>query len=144
MAPPPPVAKAECDCAGLVSAMNEKAASCVVIESPGGAPIGIITERDIVRRAAFRAEPDAPAGDIMSAPLRVVSEDDLLYRAIGAMRRFGLRHMPVVDASGRLCGILNLRDALSDAAAPTVALIDRLTHDATVGGLAAVKGKSVV
>ncbi len=143
MAPPPPVAKAECGCAGLVRAMSEQAASCVVIEAPGGAPIGIVTERDIVRRAAFRADPDAPASDIMSAPLRVAAEDDLLYRAIGAMRRFGLRHMPVVDHRGRLCGMLNLRDALADAAAPTVALIDRLTHDATVEGLAAVKGAEV-
>lgn len=143
MAPPPPAAAADTPCADLAEIMGREDASCVVVTGADDAPAGIVTERDIVRRAAFRAAPDIAAGDIMTAPVHTARADDMLYQAIGAMRRFGLRHMPVVDASGALCGMLNLRDALADAADPTVTLIDRLTHDATTEGLAAVKAAQV-
>jgi len=143
MAPPPPVAGVRSPCAELAGKMAEADTSCVIVIDGDGAPVGIVTERDIVRRAAFGSGPDTPAADIMTAPVRTAASDDLLYQAIGAMRRFGLRHMPVAAADGSLCGMLNLREALADAAAPTVGLIDRLTHDATTEGLAAVKSAEV-
>jgi len=143
MAPPPPATGRETPCVELAEIMGRADASCVVVTGGDGAPAGIVTERDIVRRAAFRADPETAVGDIMTSPVRTVRADDLLYQAVGAMRRFGLRHLPVVDATGALCGMLSLRDALADAAAPTVTLIDRLTHDATTEGLAAVKAAQV-
>jgi len=143
MAPPPPAAPGETPCAALAGTMTKADASCVVITDGAGRPAGIVTERDIVRRAAFRAGPEIPAADIMTAPVRTVSADDLLYQAIGAMRRFGLRHLPVVGADGALCGMLDLRDALAEAAGGPIELIDRLTHDATTDGLAAVKAAEV-
>ena len=41
---------------------------------------------------------------LMTRPVATVTENQLLYEAIGLMRRLGLHHMPVVDDAGRLTG----------------------------------------
>ena len=75
-----------------------------------GRPTGIVTERDITRRAAFELDGDT-AADVMTAPVFTIDAEEYLYYAIARMRWLGLRHMPVVDEQGRLQGILNLPGA---------------------------------
>ena len=60
-------------------------------------PTGIVTKRDITRRAAFGLDGDTTAADVMTAPVFTISAEEYLYYAIARMRRLGLRHMPVVD-----------------------------------------------
>jgi signal-transduction protein with cAMP-binding, CBS, and nucleotidyltransferase domain len=75
----------------------------------------------------------------MTTPALSIATDDLLYRAIGRMRRARLRHMPVVDAQGRPAGMLDLDDALAAAAARMVGQVDRLSRDDTTEGLGQAK-----
>jgi CBS domain-containing protein len=79
----------------------------------------------------------------MTRPVATIRADQPLYEAIGFMRRLGLRHMPVVDAKGGLCGMLYLRDALFAAAPGLVEHIDQLTHETTLDGLREVKTAQV-
>ena len=87
---------------------TEKHSAGVVID-PASQVLGILTEQDIVRRVAHRAEADQPCADIMSLPVEAIGEAEYLYFAVARMRRLGFRHMPVVDG-GKLVGIVSIGD----------------------------------
>ncbi|MBI3514671.1 MAG: CBS domain-containing protein [Proteobacteria bacterium] len=116
----------------------ERTSSLLVVDD-AGAIAGILTERDVARRAAFRLNADAPVDLAMTRPVMTVAQDDYLYRAVGRMRRLGLRHMPVVDAAGRPVGMLDLDAALAAASDRLMGQIDRLTHSSSPEGLAETK-----
>src|SRR5437867_4413449 len=76
-----------------------------------GRPVGIFTERDIVR--ALSHSPDAPAdpvGHWMTANPQTVSGADPVDEALRLMVSGGFRHLPVVDDDGRVVGMLSMRD----------------------------------
>ncbi len=129
--------------AEVVARLAAAGASAAVVTDGDGRPIGIVTEQDVARRVAFKAAPEAPVAEVMTTSVLTIGADDLLYHAIAFMRRARLRHMPVVDAAGKVVGMLGLHQALAIAAPQRVALIDRLTHDETVEGLAEVKAAQV-
>ena len=77
-------------------------------------PVGILTDRDLVV-AVVAKELDArklKVGDVMSAGVFVVREQDGLAEVLRAMREHGVRRVPVVTPNGALAGILTLDDLL--------------------------------
>lgn len=75
-------------------------------------PVGIITDRDIVRNVV--AEELDPAvftlADLLSREVITVAEDLGVFECMQQMRLNGVRRMPVIDASGNLVGIISLDD----------------------------------
>ena len=130
-------------CVTALEAMAKGNASAVVVTDGNGAALGIVTERDVVRRPEFRDAPQTPVSAVMSSPVQAIDIDDFLYQAIGRMRRARLRHMPVVDAGGRVIGLLDLHTAYEASIGDMVDLIDRLTHEETIDGLAQVKDAQI-
>jgi CBS-domain-containing membrane protein len=53
------------------------------------------------------------AGDLMTSPAVTVSPNDTVERAARLMYARGLKRLPVVDASGRLTGIVSRTDVLA-------------------------------
>jgi len=51
--------------------------------------------------------------DLMTSQLRCLKETDSLADAMAAMQELFIRHVPVVDAEGRLAGLVTQRDVLS-------------------------------
>ncbi|HSH41490.1 MAG TPA: DUF294 nucleotidyltransferase-like domain-containing protein [Arenicellales bacterium] len=140
MGDPPVSAPERTRCAELVDRLRQQQAGSAVVVDDVGTPVGIVTEQDICRRAAFRADADTPIRELMSTPVWTVAADDRLYQAIGAMRRRGLRHMPVVQrGGGPVVGLLELDAALAVAAGAMVEQIDCLTHSATLEGMKRTK-----
>lgn len=129
--------------AEAVQRMSEAGASSALVVDGRGRPLGIVTEQDVVRRLAYRAAPDSPIAQAMTAPVITVEESDYLFHAVARMRRRGLRHIPVVDAGGAVVGLLALHEALSVLSSQAMRLIDELTHDETIEGLKAVKAAQV-
>ncbi|MDE0386935.1 MAG: DUF294 nucleotidyltransferase-like domain-containing protein [Defluviicoccus sp.] len=127
----------------VVGLLGREMAPPGVAGGGAGRPAGIVTERDIVRRATFAAPPEQPVRDLMSWPVRCIREDEHLFIAIARMRRLGHRHMPVIDGEGRLAGILDLHDAMGRAARDMVVMIDDLTRDDSDDGLREVKAAQV-
>jgi signal-transduction protein with cAMP-binding, CBS, and nucleotidyltransferase domain len=123
--------------------MRERPSSSVIVTSPEGRPIGILTEQDVTRRVAFQDTAAVPVEALMSSPLHFIHDDDYLFRGIALMHRHRLRHLPVVDGSGKVVGILDLHNALASAVARGLNLIDRLTHEETLEGLLHVKKAQV-
>lgn len=130
-------------CARVIELLTAEDASSATVTDGEGRPLGIVTEQDITRRVAFQALPETPVENVMTAPVMAIPSDEYLYFAIARMRRQGLRHMPVVDGSGGLVGMLNLHDALAVAAERLVGQIDILTRDDSVDGLKQVKAAQV-
>lgn len=77
-----------------------------------GMPLGVVTDRDIAVRivAAGRDASGATAGDAMSSPAQTVRADSSLKDAVCLMEAAKIRRVPVVDASGKLAGIVSIAD----------------------------------
>lgn len=143
MKAPPVVVPPETSALDVVARMAAERASAAVVAAGDGQILGILTEQDVTRRIAARAIGETPISDLMTRPVATVGDEQRLYEAVGRMRRFGLRHMPVVDRAGGLVGMLYLHDALAAATPQLVASIDRLTHESTLAGLSEVKAAQV-
>lgn len=90
--------------------MATNSVGCLVI-AKNDVPIGIITERDIVRRfvaKVFRAS-DLMVSEIMSNPLVTVKHDASLKEAARLMAKNKVRRLPVVN-DGKLVGIIVASD----------------------------------
>lgn len=94
-------------------------------------PLGVVTDRDIATRAVAEGKDPAScsAGDYMSAPVKSVPMDSTLADCCEAMEAGQVRRMPVVDAQGRLCGIVSQADvALSGHDAETVEVVKEVSR----------------
>lgn len=73
--------------------------------------LGIVTDRDIaVRGVATGKSLDTPVRDVMSGDVKTVRDDDKVADVYRTMSQAQVRRAPVVDESGRLCGIVALAD----------------------------------
>jgi CBS domain-containing protein len=89
--------------------MTEKNVGSVIV-TENGKPVGIITERDIVRAIGSGKSLEIPADKIMTASLITIREDSPITGALSLMRSYNIRHLPVVDGEGKLVGIVSIRD----------------------------------
>lgn len=92
------------------SIMKERArGSLVVVDN--GKPVGIITERDIVRRlvAEGKSASATKVGEIMSTPLISVGPEATLAAAVRVMYENGIRRLPIVE-NDRVIGIITSTD----------------------------------
>lgn len=139
MRPAPPLVAADSALAAAVAAMAAAGETCVVAVDAAGRAVGILTERDVVRRVAFRARPDDPVAQAMSAPVQTVSAEEHLYRAVGLMHARGHRHLVVVDDAGRPVGTLRRVDAYAAASARLLAAVETLARGDDEAGFAATR-----
>ncbi len=96
-----------------VGTMREKNISSVVVVE-GNHPIGIVTDRDLRNKVVAAGTDPATlkVRDIMNSPLSTISEEDLLYQALYRMSQQKIHRLGVVDAAGRLSGIITDTDIL--------------------------------
>jgi CBS domain-containing protein len=92
--------------------MYEKKIGSVVVVDDEGKPIGIVTERDLVYVVARALTPDTPAWMVMTENPVVINENALVTEAMEKMRELNIRHLPVVDTSGKLVGMVSFRDII--------------------------------
>ena len=89
-------------------AMETGAGACVVVD-PAGRPLGILTERDVVRLfAEFAGRDDLPerVDAVMSAPVLSVRLDGGVLDVARRMQEDSIRHLVVVDDQGAMAGII--------------------------------------
>jgi len=93
------------------SRMLERGVGSVVVVA-GEKPVGILTERDLVRAAAVGTDlSSALVADWMTVDPDVVSPDEEINAAFLSLRDHGYRHFPVVESEG-LVGVVSMRDML--------------------------------
>ncbi len=97
--------------ADCVKIMGDANIGSVVVVGKDKTPVGIFTERDLVRKMAEKGHGilALPMAQTMSKPLTIISPVATIWDALTLMGRAGIRRLPVVE-NGRLVGILTERD----------------------------------
>src|SRR5438046_1436458 len=109
----------------IVRTMDEHRVSAVPVVDAHGRPVGIVSEADLLQKEEH-LERDPPrrlegwrrrddrtragaldAATIMTTPVIVISSSATLAAAARAMRVNGVKRLPVIDATGRLMGIVS-------------------------------------
>jgi len=103
------------DVATAAKLMREKEVSSILV-SRNNAPVGIITEKDILYRvvAANKGPFKTMLKDVMSTPLVTMDGMAPVKDAIYVMRNKGIRRMPVTN-EGKVVGMLTLRSIVGNA-----------------------------
>jgi CBS domain-containing protein len=101
--------------------------SVLVVDGPQ--PIGIFTERDVLKLAGAGVSfGTALLRDVMTPKPVTVSSDDGILAAAQLMGERNLRHLPVVEG-GNLVGIVSIKDVLGFLAERLWSEHDEAAHD---------------
>jgi CBS domain-containing protein len=96
--------------------MERSGIGLLAIVDDDAALIGVVTDRDLVRRALARRLPlDSRIDAVMSSPVCTIDADADLHDAVAAFRQHPVRRLAVVDHE-HFVGIVSLDDLLVDAA----------------------------
>ena len=109
-----------------VMLMAEKGIGALVVLE-GEKMVGIISERDYVRRVALfeRSAFGTTVGEIMTADVVTVSPKDGTQHCMQLMTNKRLRHLPVVE-DGKLLGLLSIGDLVKNVIQDQESLIKQL------------------
>ena len=89
--------------------MKENSIGSVII-TEGNKAVGIVTERDIVRKAVASGSIDKNVEDIMSSPIIVITPENSLEEAAKAMRQNKIKRLVVIGEGEELVGIISEDD----------------------------------
>lgn len=90
--------------------MAQRRFSSVVVTDAERHPLGIVTERNILRAMHEGALPQMPLHEAMSAPVIVMTGDTDSLDAYQTCLRKGIRHLVLVDDAGLVCGVVSETD----------------------------------
>ncbi|MGL5114515.1 MAG: CBS domain-containing protein [Beijerinckiaceae bacterium] len=98
-----------------VKAMSAKNYGAAVITDTDRKPIGIVTERDFMRRLLDQGLDPAttPLSQIMTRDLKIGRAEDTMIEWVRQMSNERFRHVPIVDDDGRLINIMSQGDFVS-------------------------------
>lgn len=99
--------------ADAVKLLNEKNIGAVVVRDGGGAAVGILSERDVVRRLGQEGAGalNMRVSDCMTENPFTCSPDDTLDDLMSKMTDKRIRHLPVTS-NGRLVGVVSIGDVV--------------------------------
>lgn len=95
--------------------LSERRIGAVVVSEDDVTPQGILSERDIVRELGRRGAEvlDLPISDLMTRKVTTCVPGDDAMTVLARMTEGRFRHLPVVDADGRMIGLVSIGDAVS-------------------------------
>lgn len=126
-------APSEASAVSVARQMREHRVGSVVIVDPEGAPVAMVTDRDVALRVfAEGIDPQAAVGDFASRPLICGESAMELDEAAALMVQHRVRRLPIVDAD-RLAGIVTLDDIAVRTGNLEVA--QKMTAEVIEGGL---------
>jgi CBS domain-containing protein len=110
-------------------AMWEHDCGCVPVVDGERRVVGIVTDRDLCMAAHMRNLPLSALAvrEAMAREVHCCHDEERVSAVHEAMRRHQVRRLPVVDAEGRLVGIVSLNDlalAAAEARVPQIQGLD--------------------
>ena len=109
--------------------LMESAGVGTLVVVDGDDLVGIVTDRDLVRRAlAPGLDPTARVDAVMSMPVETVDADADLHDTVRSFESRGTRRL-VVTEGGRFVGIISVDDLVIDLVADLGALIRPVTGE---------------
>jgi len=105
--------------------MWEKNVGSVIVIDGTARMVGIVTEKDVVFAVSkSMIGREIPVSSVMSRTVLRASPNESIATSVEKMRRAGVRHLPVVDRSGKPLGMISMRDAL-EVSGPLLKLLLR-------------------
>ena len=97
--------------------MDAESVGCIVVVDEAGNAVGIVTDRDLMRRviAAGRDPAKCELADVMTADPVTVDRGTLMQPLIDEMRSHRVRRLPVME-NGRVVAVVSLDDIVLDLA----------------------------
>lgn len=101
----------------VINLMNDSKLGCMVIENSSGKPVGIFTERDILRRVIGKDLDlkKEKVKDFMTHDPEILSEDDPISYALNKMSAGSYRHIPITH-KGEVKFMLSVKDIVDHIA----------------------------
>jgi CBS domain-containing protein len=108
--------------------MKERHVGAVVVIAKSPQPVGIVTDRDIVRAQLTHVADLSRlrVADVMTKSPVTLHDDEELENAIATLRAHGVRRAPVVNARGDLVGFLSTDDLIAEVARQVATLAQLL------------------
>jgi CBS domain-containing protein len=96
----------------VITLMNKHEIGCLIV-TKGNQPVGIVTERDLLKRvlANIPELPHIKVQQIMSKPVKTGKPDMELQQAVSLMVEQKIKKLPVAH-DGKLVGLITLTDIL--------------------------------
>jgi CBS domain-containing protein len=96
-----------------IEVMLERNLGAVLVEREGR-PVGIFTERDVIRRVVGAGiDLERPVEEVMTPDPETLSLDDGIAFALNRMAVGGYRNVPIVDDAGRPLALLSQREVVA-------------------------------
>ena len=97
----------------VAQVLSARRIGAVVVSDDGTHPLGILSERDIVRELGRRGVScmSDPASQVMTAKLVTCSRSDLLDEVMQKMTDGRFRHLPVMEGE-RMVGVISIGDVV--------------------------------
>jgi len=94
------------------SVIARRRIGAVLVLGEGGALVGILSERDVVRALVEHGQAmmTMRVEQLMTRDVQVASPETSVIEAMEIMDAGYFRHLPVIGADGALCGIVSVRD----------------------------------
>lgn len=107
--------------------MTERGIGCVLV-AESGTPLGVFTERDVLRRVvAERGDPATVVlRDVMTSPVITCMPETPLDECAAVMTARRIRHLPVMDGA-RLAGVVSSGDVMAFRVAEQQSTITHLS-----------------
>jgi CBS domain-containing protein len=98
--------------ADVVDLLKEHSIGAIVVSLDNKSILGIISERDVVRHLAREQEGTlrVKVEDLMTEQVTTCQLDDDVEATMLVMTAGRFRHMPIVNSSNELCGLVSLGD----------------------------------
>ncbi|MCP4747868.1 MAG: cyclic nucleotide-binding/CBS domain-containing protein [Desulfobacteraceae bacterium] len=94
--------------------MSRENSSYLLIPASTDHQAGIITDSDLARKVTAQGyDIHRPVMEIMSVPLRTISDRAMVFEAMMAMIDHNIKHLPVTGPDGHIVGMLTNREMLS-------------------------------
>jgi CBS domain-containing protein len=118
--------------------MEARRIGSIVVVDEAHRPSGIFTRQDVIGRVVLpQLALDTPVGSVASHPVVTLSREATAGDAAVEMARHGVRHIVVVDATGRVDGVVSERDLFALQRLSVRELASELRRAADVPALAA-------
>lgn len=93
--------------------MNDVGVGAVLVQDDDGHLAGILTERDLLRKAFGKMDLDTRVEAVMTPKPEVIRMETPILRALEMMHFGRYRHLPIVDPAGHAVAIVSIRDVIA-------------------------------
>ncbi len=129
----PPTIPAEATILQAARAMAKQDSAYVFVKSKRGI-VGVLTERDIIRRVVEKGTSPGKikVESVMTSPMVVVSPEAKVEEALNVMITNKVRMLPIMDEKAGLVGLVSVSDiakALAEKSGYTSSLIAAMTKE---------------